>query len=136
MSAGPENRNPSLRGTEGELVSIRIAAEPRLLEKLLDVLAGLSFPINPQLIHDAAVVSVGPDGSRRVEPATLVEFPAWAGRVQEIEGVLARSGFDGACLSVTDMLADIHTPPAEESAPAGAPYKAIIRWRHPLRAIA
>lgn len=115
MSAGPENQNPSLRGTEGELVSIRIAAEPRLLEKLLDVLARLSFPINPQLTHDA-------------EPATLVEFPAWAGRLPEIEEALARSGFDTACLSVTDMLAYMH-------APAGPRHESLSR-RRPLRAIA
>ena len=136
MSAWPENRNPSLRGTEGELVSIRITVEPRLLERLLDVLAELSFSINPQLYHDAAVVYVGPDGGRHVEPATIIEFPAWAGRVREIEVALARSGFDSACLSVKDMLADIHSPAAEETAPAGARYKAIIRWQHPLKAIA
>jgi hypothetical protein len=96
MSAWPDNKNPSLRGAEGELVSIRIAVEPRLLERLLDVLAGLGFPINPQLTHHAAV--------------TMVEFPAWASRVCEIEGALVRSGFDGACLSVTGMLAAIHRP--------------------------
>jgi hypothetical protein len=103
MSAWPVNQNPSLRGTEGELVSVRIAVEPRLLERLLDVLAELGFPINPQLNHGA--------------PATLVEFPAWAGRVREIERALTRAGFDGACLSVKDMLAD-------------------IRWQQPLKAIA
>ncbi len=136
MSAWPGNQGPSLHGTEGELVSIRITVEPRLLERLLDTLAELSFPINPQLYHDAAVVYVGPDGGRRIESATMIEFPAWAGRVRELEGALVRSGFDSACLSVRDMLADIHSPAAEEAAPAGARYKAIIRWQHPLRAIA
>ena len=103
MSAWPENQHPSLRGTEGELVSVRITVEPRLLERLLDVLAELSFPINPQLYHSA--------------PATMIEFPAWAGRVPEIEGALTRSGFDSGCLGVRDMLAD-------------------IRWQEPLKAIA
>ena len=103
MSAWPVNQHPSLCGTEGELVSVRITVEPRLLERLLDVLAELSFPINPQLYHGA--------------PATIIEFPAWAGRVPEIEGALARSGFDGGCLGVRDMLAD-------------------IRWQEPLKAIA
>lgn len=103
MSAWPDHRNPSLRGTEGELVSVRITVEPRLLERLLDILAALSFPINSQLYHGA--------------PATIIEFPAWAGRVREIEAALTRSGFDGASLSVKDMLAD-------------------IRWQHPLKAIA
>ena len=103
MSAWPDNQNPSLCGTEGELVSVRITVEPRLLEKLLDVLAALSFPINPQIYHGA--------------PATLIEFPAWAGRLREIEEALTRSGFDSGCLGVKDMLAD-------------------IRWENPLRAIA
>ncbi len=103
MSAWPDNQHPSLCGTEGELVSVRITVEPRLLERLLDVLAELSFPINPQLYHGT--------------PATVIEFPAWAGRVPEIEGALARSGFDSGCLSVRDMLAD-------------------IRWQEPLKAIA
>ena len=103
MSAWPENQHPSLRGTDGELVSVRITVEPRLLERLLDVLAELSFPINPQLYHGA--------------PATIIEFPAWAGRVPEIEGALTRSDFDSGCLGVRGMLAD-------------------IRWQEPLRAIA
>ena len=103
MSAWPDHQHPSLCGTEGELVSVRITVEPRLLERLLDVLAELSFPVNPQLYHGA--------------PATIIEFPAWAGRVQEIEGALNRSGFDRGCLGVRDMLAD-------------------IRWQEPLKAIA
>jgi hypothetical protein len=136
MSAWPENPNPSLRGTEGELVSVRITVEPRLLERLLDVLAELSFPINPQLYHDAAVVYVGPDGGRRFEPAAVIEFPAWRGRVRDMEQALTRAGFDSAWLSVKDMLADIHSPATGECAPVGARYKAIIRSDHPLRAIA
>ena len=103
MSAWPVNQHPSLRGTEGELVSVRITVEPRLLERLLDVLAELSFPITPQLYHGT--------------PATVIEFPAWAARVPEIEGALTRSGFDSGCLGVRGMLAD-------------------IRWQEPLRAIA
>ncbi len=106
MSAWPGNQNPSLRGAEGELVSIRIAVEPRLLESLLDVLSGLGFPINPQLTHHAA--------------ATMVEFPAWASRVREIEGALIQSGFGGACLSVTQMLAAIHSSNAVHSRRPGA----------------
>ena len=107
MSASPD-RTASLRGTEGELVSVRIVVEPRRVEKLLDLLAGLNFPINPQLYHEPSLVRVEPDGAHRMEPATAVEFPAWAGRVQEIERALAGSGFDRACLSLSDMLVAIH----------------------------
>ncbi len=44
----------SLFGREGELVSVRITVEPRLLEDLLDALAVLDFPVNPQLYHHTA----------------------------------------------------------------------------------
>jgi hypothetical protein len=136
MSAWPEDHASPLQGLEGELVSVRITIEPRLLEKLLEVLAGLEFPINPQLYHDAATVDVGPDGARRVEPAAVVEFPAWAGRIQEIRAALAAAGFERSCLSLTGMLDDIHAPEGEEPAPPGAHYKSIVRSRRLLRAIA
>jgi hypothetical protein len=74
------------------------------------VLASLSFPINPQLYHDAG---------RSVEPSTIVEFPAWAGRVPEVEGALDRADFGSACLSIKAMLADM-----------------AVRCQPPLRAIA
>jgi hypothetical protein len=87
MSAWP---GPSLRGAEGELVSIRITVAPRLLEQLLDALADLDFPINPQLYHAAA--------------GATVEFPAWAARVREVEAALRRADIESAGLSVRDML--------------------------------
>src|SRR5450759_1078160 len=56
-----------LFGTEGALVSVSISIESPHLEALLDVLARLDFPINPQIYHAA-----GPD--------TVVEFPAYENR--------------------------------------------------------
>ena len=35
---------PALFGREGELISLSIATEPRLLEELLEALASLDFP--------------------------------------------------------------------------------------------
>jgi hypothetical protein len=95
MSVWPEcgTPSPALRGIEGELVSVRITIEPRLLEQALEALAGLEFPINPQIYHDPA--------------STAVEFPAWAGRLNEVREALRRSGFDPAVLSVRNMLEDI-----------------------------
>ena len=92
MSVWPEcgTPSPALRGIEGELLSLRITIEPRLLEQAL---AGLEFPINPQIYHDPA--------------STAVEFPAWAGRLDEVREALRRSGFDPAVLSVRNMLEDI-----------------------------
>lgn len=136
MSARPEDHAIPLHGVEGDLVSVRITIEPRLLERLLEVLSGLEFPINPQLYHDAATIDVGPDGARRIEPAAIVEFPAWAGRLPQIGDALVRAGFDGSCLSLKGMLDDIHAPAGEEPAPPGARYKSIVRSRQLLRAIA
>ena len=85
--------SPALRGIEGELVSVRIAIEPRMLETALEALAELEFPINPQIYRDPV--------------ATAVEFPAWAGRLGEVREALRRNGFDPAVLSVRNMLEDI-----------------------------
>jgi len=41
----------ALRGSEGELVSVSISVDPRDLEALLDELAHIGFPINPQIYH-------------------------------------------------------------------------------------
>ncbi len=110
MSTRSGSQNPSLHGAEGELVSVRISVAPRLLERLLDVLAGVSFPINPQLYHDAAIVRIAADGCRRPEPVSVVEFPAWTGRLREIEEAVVAGGFDAAGLSATDILAAGHAP--------------------------
>ena len=85
---------PALRGTEGELVSVRIAIEPRLLEQALETLARLEFPINPQIYHHP-----GPD--------TLVEFPAYTGRLVEVKRALANHGFGEDAFTIKPMLAEL-----------------------------
>lgn len=52
-----------------QLVSVRASVEPRLLEPLLDALAHVPFPINPEICHGWP---------------TTVEFPAYSGRVSEL----------------------------------------------------
>jgi hypothetical protein len=136
MSVWPVNESPSLEGADGELICVRITIEPRLLEKLLDVLARLEFPINPQLYHDAATIYLCADGSRLVHPATMVEFPAWTGRLPKVKDALLASGFGEECLTVKGMLDDIRSKSEQEPAPPGAPYNAIVRSKHDLRAIA
>jgi hypothetical protein len=76
----------ALFGLEGELVSLSLSVEPKLLEDLLEALARLDFPINPQLYHRAASVTV--------------EFPAYETRVEEVREALRRSGFSAANLEV------------------------------------
>jgi hypothetical protein len=78
-----------LLGTEGALVSVSISVEPPRLEALLDALAHLDFPINPQIYHDAA---------------TMVEFPAYENRLPEIRGLLETCGFPAESVRDTVML--------------------------------
>ena len=105
MSVRPE----SLTTSEGTLVSISIAVQPPALEALLEALAEVSFPINPQIYHDAAVVSRYPDGREELEATTLVEFPAYAGRVDEVRHAIASSGFDPGSVQVTGMLEELQS---------------------------
>jgi hypothetical protein len=83
-----------LSGTEGALVSVTISVEPLRLEALLDALAHLDFPINPQIYHDAG-------------PATLVDFPAYEKRLPEIRGLLETCGFPAKSVTARAMLESI-----------------------------
>jgi hypothetical protein len=114
--------SPALLGSQGELVSISVTVEPRDLEDLLEALAALDFPINPQIYHDAAVVYVDGGGGQREEPATIVEFPAYAGGLPKIRSVLEASGFGSQAISVSPMLEEIHASDRTEPAPPGAGY--------------
>ncbi len=120
----------SLSSREGALVSVTIHVDPRDLEVLLEALARIHFPINPQIYHDAAVVYVLADGTERTQSATLVEFPAYAGQLDEVRGALERYKFDASSMRVTGMLDEIHADCAPEPAPAGAPYVARYRRKH------
>ena len=82
----------SLTGLEGELVLIRICVEARMLEELLEALAEAPFPLNPQIYH---------------HPNTVVEFPAYSSRLNEIESVITSRGFDPAQMQVANLLESI-----------------------------
>jgi|SRR5579872_3851279 len=84
-------QGPALFGQDGELVSVCVSIEPRLLEDLLEALAALEFPVNPQLYHQTAHVSV--------------EFPAYATQLENIRGVLAMNGFQAATFTHQPVLA-------------------------------
>jgi len=127
----------ALRGSEGELVSISVTVEPRDLEDLLEALASLEFPINPQIYHDATVTYTAQDGAERTEPATVVEFPAYGERVAKIRTVLEASGFANGAVSVAAMLDEIHGGERIEPAPPGAAYAyRVVRKTGPLAATA
>jgi hypothetical protein len=111
MSAWSESYAPEpvLGGASGELVSVRITVEPRELEGLLEALAGVSFPINPQLHHQAVIVGMTAAGRRESRAATLVEFPAYRNDLAEVRAVLKAAGFAPGSVSVRKMLDDIQT---------------------------
>jgi glutamine synthetase adenylyltransferase len=83
---------PALFGREGELISLSIATEPRLLEELLEALASLDFPVNPQLYHRAAEVRV--------------EFPAYSQQIERVRDALQREGFDSGALAISRALGE------------------------------
>jgi hypothetical protein len=89
----PQAPANSLFGREGELISLSIATEPKLLEDLLEALASLDFPVNPQLYHRPTQV--------------LVEFPAYSNQVEQVRNALARQGFPAGGIQVSSALASI-----------------------------
>jgi hypothetical protein len=120
---------PPLTGREGVLVSLSIDIGPRDLESLLEILAGIDFPINPQIYHNACFVYFYDDGNERVEPATLVEFPAYAGQLDRLRSALEAFHFDPGRLTSTEMLDELHSKSSLEAAPPGASYRARRRCK-------
>ena len=129
MSVWPETPPlvPSLSTAEGALVSVSIHAEPHCLESLLEALAQVSFPINPQIYHDAALIYRYADGREQTESITLVEFPAYEGRLGEVRSALQAYGFAADCMHAVSMLDDIQSDSQKELAPEGAPYVSRCR---------
>ena len=136
MSVWPKTLpvTPSLSTAEGALVSVSIHAEPHCLESLLEALAQVSFPINPQIYHDAALVYHYADGREQTVPITLVEFPAYENRLDEVSRAVQAYGFPPDCIHTVGMLDDIQSDQQKEPAPEGAPY--VSRYRLKRRAAA
>jgi hypothetical protein len=132
MSVWPKTSSAatSLSGREGDLISVSINVDPRYLESLLETLAQVSFPVNPQIYHDAAILYVYPDGREETEATTLVEFPAYGGQLQEVCAALESHGFDPTSLQVTGMLEEIQSESQFATPPAGADYVARHRLKH------
>ena len=132
--SGAEPASPSLATGEGDLISVSINVEPRDLETLLESLAQLDFPINPQIYHEAALVYVYPDGREQTQSATLVEFPAYRERLPQVRAALTASGFDPSIAYVASMWDEIHAERSLEPPPPGASYQS--RYRRKFRAAA
>ncbi len=88
--------SPLLASNEGELQSLRISLDPRHLEDLLETLAELSFPINPEIRHQTAGVD---------RPVTVVEFPAYSSKVGEVRRAVASCGLAPESLTASGVFA-------------------------------
>lgn len=97
----------TLHGRDGDLVFVSVRVNSRLLEELLDALACLDFPINPEIRHG--------------HPHTLVEFPAYEGNIEAVQSVLRNAGLDGAKLELWHWTAGL-SPAATAKAGATATY--------------
>jgi len=135
VSVRPEQypSSPSLSTPEGELVNVSIAIEPRLLEQVLEALARLPFPVNPQIYHHAGIGYVYADGREEVRPATLVDFPAFSRHLEQVRRSLAEAGVPPGAVHVRSILEDIHSELMVEKAPDKAPYTEVKYYkRFPL----
>ena len=132
MSVWPKTLpvTPSLSTAEGDLVSVSIHVEPHYLESLLEALALVSFPINPQIYHDAGLVYRYPDGHSETESITLVEFPAYEVRLDEVRRAVQAYGFPPDCIHAIGMLDEIQSGLQPEPAPEGASYLSRYRVKH------
>src|SRR5437660_7647775 len=89
-----------LGGSEGELVAVSISVSPRDLEALLEALARVDFPINPQIYHAAG---------QATDARSIVEFPAYSGGLAHVRDALASAGFDPEAIRVRGMLEQIQS---------------------------
>ena len=69
---------------------------------MLEALADVSFPVNPEIHHSTAH-----GGDNRF---TVVEFPAYENRLNEVRTTLRRHGFDPGAALVMSMLDEIKSP--------------------------
>ncbi|MBX9600519.1 MAG: hypothetical protein K2X35_05935 [Bryobacteraceae bacterium] len=82
-----------LSSSEGELLLLSVEVPARDLEDLLDSLAELSFPINPEIYHG--------------QPGTRVQFPAFSARLSEVARALGRCGIPAERLRIRAVLSDM-----------------------------
>jgi hypothetical protein len=107
------------------LISVTITVEARDLEDLLEALAHLEYPVNPQIYHQATAIYRYADGNELCEPTTVVDFPAYMNWVGGVRQVLRLYGFDPARVHISEMLDELHEDGEFRPAPEGAPYAAV-----------
>ncbi|HLI85622.1 MAG TPA: hypothetical protein VKV17_17035 [Bryobacteraceae bacterium] len=117
----------TLSSEEGALVSVAIRVEPRRLEALLEALAQVAFPINPQIYHEAEIEVIDPHNRAATEITTLVEFPAYLARVEDVFRILQLYGFDRRDVLVTGMLRELRGPELPGNAPPDSEWRVRSR---------
>ena len=70
--------SPHYLARKANCFSLRISIEPKIVEEVLEALASLDFPVNPQLYHRPAQV--------------VVEFPAYSTRLGEVGALSEHQG--------------------------------------------
>jgi len=75
---------------EGELLLVRVRVDSRHLEDVLETLAALPFPVNPDLCHSGLY--------------SIVEFPAFANRLETVKRALAPFEFAVEARSMLDAI--------------------------------
>ena len=69
-------------------------------------------------------------GHTECEPTTLVEFPAYASRLDQVRSALAACGFEADAVHVAEMLSGMRGDSLAEPAPTGAPYASRVYRRY------
>ncbi len=88
------NTEPAcLTGSEGELLSIHIFAPWRDLESVLEALARVDFPINPEITHG--------------QPLTEIAIPVFSNQVGEVRGALSGNGLSHCRMEVRSFLREL-----------------------------
>ena len=85
----PLRNQHALRGAAGELIMVRLTTSAQDLEETLETLAGLDFPVNPELFHRGS--------------ETTIEFPAYTGQFSHLATALVAYGQ----LETVSMLTEI-----------------------------
>ncbi len=74
----------------GELVMLRVVVTASQLEDVLETLAELPFPVNPDLRHQGM--------------ATAIEFPAYSGQLDAVRSALAAHDLDLESINMLEAI--------------------------------
>jgi hypothetical protein len=94
--AKPQSQEGRLYGRDGRLLTVRVKVEANLLEELLEALAELPYPINPQIFHE--------------RHWSTVEFPCYEGWLSAVRTGLTRAQLSANVVEVADFVLEDTQP--------------------------